>query len=224
MTLTLPISDGTDRERRPPASAREPDRVAAETNDAASPDPAALAAAFLADEASAARVLAEHLLPLVTRLVRRLAAWSGDCDDLVQDVLVTALTKRKTFAAHAKLETWITRITINRCRTHARKEWLRRKLLRTWVEQQPSSLTASAMPEAAFESDERANAVREAVAQLTQQGREAIVLCYLEGLTVSEAAQALGVRRGTLEVRITRARQQLRDALANKLELSPAKV
>jgi RNA polymerase sigma-70 factor (ECF subfamily) len=208
MFLVLPI----------PEQPGLPDRVAPDTHDEPPLQPAALAAAFLADDAAAAWVLETHLLPLVTRLVHRLSAWSNDCDDLIQDVLVTALVKRKAFHAHARLETWITRITINRWRTHRRKQWLRSKLFRAWAERDAPSRPAAKTPEEFAVTGERAAAVRAAIAQLPAPSREAIVLCYLEGLTVSEAAEALAVRRGTLEVRLSRARTQLRDALAGMLD------
>lgn len=217
----FPISqtfEGTDIDPRTAVRARRPVCVAPETRDETFPDSAVIAAAFLADDAAAAQVLETHLLPLVTRLVHRLSAWSGDCEDLVQDVLVTALVKRKTFNAHAKLETWITRIAINRCRTHRRKQWLRSKLFRAWAEQGGPARPSTATPAELASSDERAAAVRAAVAQLPATSREAIVLCYLEGLTVAEAAAALTVRRGTLEVRLTRARKQLHDVLGKKLD------
>jgi RNA polymerase sigma-70 factor (ECF subfamily) len=180
-----------------------------------------LAAAFRADEAAAANVLAERLAPLVARLVRRLAAWSGDCDDLVQDVLVTALIKRHTFDGRSKLETWITRIAINRCRAHYRKQWLRRRLFRAWAEREESVRMWNASSEVAAEESERARAVQAAVAELPRQAREAVVLCYLEGLSVAEAAEALGIRRGTLEVRLTRARKLLRSALGDLADPVP---
>jgi RNA polymerase sigma-70 factor (ECF subfamily) len=175
----------------------------------------ALEAAFRADDAAAADVLATHLLPLVTRLVRRLMAWSADADDLVQETLVVALTKRKTFRGDAKLETWITRIVINCCRSHGRKRSLRSKLFGAWAQRQPEAGGAS--PEESLCVDERASAVRAAVSKLPSQSREAIVLCYLEGLSVEEAAAALSVRRGTIEVRLSRARAQLRRMLSSDL-------
>jgi RNA polymerase sigma factor (sigma-70 family) len=116
------------------------------------------------------------------------------------------------------LETWITRITINRCRTQQRKQWLRSKLFRAWAVRDAPSRSAAKTPQECAVADERAAAVRAAIAQLPAPSREAIVLCYLEGLTVAEAVEALAVRRGTLEVRLSRARAQLRDALAGTIE------
>jgi len=198
--------------------ARGPVCVAAEPFDARRPDSAALAAAFRSSDAAAAKILAEQLLPMVTRLVRRLMAWSDDADDLVQDVLVTALAKRKSFHGQASLETWITRIAINQCRAHQRKRWLRERLLRAWAQQGEPRSTQQSQPVDFALAGERAAAVRAAVARLPARSREAIVLCYLEGMSVAEAAKALVVRPGTLEVRLSRARQQLREALTPELD------
>jgi RNA polymerase sigma factor (sigma-70 family) len=171
----------------------------------------ALAAAFRAGDDRAAEALAGQMLPYVTNLVRRLAAWSHDADDLVQDVLVAALAARHTFRGDARLDTWITRIAINRCRAHARKQWLRKRLFQTWAATRP----AASVPPASVvvDEDEQAAIVRQAVAALPVKYREPIVLCYLQGLGVADAAAALGVRKGTLEVRLSRARKQLHDIL-----------
>jgi RNA polymerase sigma-70 factor (ECF subfamily) len=185
--------------------------VLVEVHDAADLDWPALADAFRAGDAAAAEVVATHLLPYVHRLVGRLAGWRGDDDDLVQDVLVAALAACTKFRGDATLETWITRIAINECRAHARKQWLRTRLFNAWVAARPA---ANGPPASAIADDnEQAALVRQAVAALPTKYREAIVLCYLQNMTVAAAAEALGVRQGTLEVRLSRARDQLRKLL-----------
>lgn len=182
-----------------------------EVHDAADLDWPALADAFRAGDAAAAEVVATHLLPYVHRLVGRLATWSGDVDDLVQDVLVAALAACTKFRGDAKLETWITRIAVNTCRAHARNQWLRTRLFQTWAAARPA---ASAPPASETANDnEHAALVRHAVAQLPTKDREAIVLYYMQSMTAAEAAAAMGVRQGTLEVRLSRARDQLRKLL-----------
>jgi RNA polymerase sigma factor (sigma-70 family) len=198
--------------RRP----REPRRVPTNTLDAAvrvepSPDWPALAAAFREGDRAAAEVVAVHLAPYVLRLVRRLTAWQNDADDLVQDVLVEALAARTKFRGEAKLETWITRIAINRVRAHGRKQWLRRRLFAAWAGRQPDNTAPPA--DVATQTHEQSQAIRDAVARLPTKSREAIVLHYLQGLTPAEAAAALGVSVGAIEVRLSRARDKLRALL-----------
>ena len=196
-----------------PEKPRGPRRVEAESNDARPALPADLAAAFAASDAAAAEIAATHLLPLVARLAARLMGGSGDAEDLVQDVLVTAIESRKQFTGTSKLETWITRIAINRCRAHRRKQWLRWRLLAAWAQRRPVDGSFAPPAASAAIEQERAALVRAAVARLPAKSREAIVLCYLENMTAAEAAEALGVARGAIEVRLTRARRQLRALL-----------
>ena len=58
--------------------------------------------------------------------------------------------------------------------------------------------------------------VQRALAGLSDRDRELVLLIAWEGLRVNEAAEALGVRSGTLAVRLHRARQRLARALADE--------
>ena len=195
------------RQRRPP----ELRRVPVEINDAPALDWPARDGRVSRGDAAAAEVVAAQLAPLVAQLVRRLTAWRGDVDDLVQDVLVAALAARQTFRGDAKLETWITRIAINRCRAHARKQWIRKRLFAAWAHRQRPATAPPA--DGPAETADAVEQVRQAVAKLPANYREPIVLCYLQHMTPADAAEALGVSRGTLEVRLSRAREQLRKLL-----------
>ncbi len=55
--------------------------------------------------------------------------------------------------------------------------------------------------------------LRVAVAKLPRKLRQAVVLHYMEQLTISEAADAAGVRQGTLKSRLNRALEALREQM-----------
>lgn len=65
-------------------------------------------------------------------------------------------------------------------------------------------------------------AVHDEVARLPARFREAVVLCYLEGLTAEAAAERLGCPRGTILSRLWRARDRLRGRLARRGLAVPA--
>jgi RNA polymerase sigma-70 factor, ECF subfamily len=69
-------------------------------------------------------------------------------------------------------------------------------------------------PQAAVVSAEVDDCVQRALAGLGERDRELLMLIAWEGLRVNEAARVLGVRSGTLAVRLHRARQRLARALA----------
>jgi RNA polymerase sigma-70 factor (ECF subfamily) len=55
--------------------------------------------------------------------------------------------------------------------------------------------------------------VREELARLPPLQREALLLVRYEGLSLAQAAQALGIQEGALRVRLHRASDRLRQAL-----------
>lgn len=70
-------------------------------------------------------------------------------------------------------------------------------------------------PEAAFDRSESGSNVRRAVDSLAEEYREVVVLFYLEDMTSAEVAETLGLRDNTVRVRLTRARQLLRQQLTS---------
>ena len=58
--------------------------------------------------------------------------------------------------------------------------------------------------------------VQQAVTRLPWKLKEAIVLHYMEQLTIAEAAEAAGIRQGTLKSRLNRALEALRKEVANE--------
>ena len=151
----------------------------------------------------------------VTRLASRLLGWPDEVDDVVQDVFLAAYRSLGRFRGEARIDTWLTTITLNRCRSVRRWRWLRLRLPRRATPQREAS---SGRPDQPAENAELLAEVREAVRHLAQTDREAIVLRYLEGASVDTIASLLGVSRGAVEVRLSRARNRLRDVLSPKME------
>jgi RNA polymerase sigma-70 factor, ECF subfamily len=95
------------------------------------------------------------------------------------------------------------RVLANRRRTESRAAALRERLADPGRGPEPASVNP--------EVDDR---VARALAGLGERDRELLLLIAWEGLRVTEAAEALGVRSGTMAVRLHRARQRLARALA----------
>ena len=74
--------------------------------------------------------------------------------------------------------------------------------------------------EQAVAADEQRR-LREAVAQLPEEQREALILTQLEKIPYEEAAKALGVSEGTVKSRVNRAKARLKEILSEERELSP---
>ena len=151
--------------------------------------------------------------PAVARLVRRLCAWPSEIDDVVQEVFVRAWEKIGSFRAESALPTWLAGIAVRVCRSAHR-----RKLRDAAPERDlPVRMNHVSNPEGELVEIERATAVRRAVGHLSPRLREVVVLHYLEGLGPLEVAHVLRVRRGTVDMRLSRAREALRNLLGSEL-------
>ena len=74
--------------------------------------------------------------------------------------------------------------------------------------------------EQVVQRDERQR-LREAIAQLPDDQREALILTQLEKIPYEEAAQVLGASEGTVKSRVNRAKARLKEILSEERELSP---
>ena len=150
--------------------------------------------------------------PRVTRLAYRLLGWRGDVDDLVQDVFLAALTHRRRFRNEASIATWLTAITLNKCRSHQRRRQLWRRIFGSDRDATLATATGPSV-EHGIASAETSARVRSAVQALSQKDREVIVLRYFENLSASAIGTMTGQSTNAIEVRLHRARAKLAGAL-----------
>ncbi|WP_243639222.1 RNA polymerase sigma factor SigM [Streptacidiphilus pinicola] len=129
--------------------------------------------------------------------------------DAVQDAMVSAFRAAHTFQGRSAVTTWLHRIVVNACLDRARRTSTRRTRL---VEDETVLEKAAGHDEGADVSAERGELRRElaaALATLPQDQRAALVLVDMEGYSVAEAAELLGVPTGTVKSRCARARGKL---------------
>jgi len=197
----------TDSVDRRPTVADQPREGVADRDNAS----AALAARFAGGAPGALEAVVDRYHDKVHRLAYRLLGWAGDADDVVQEVFLAALKNARRFRGDADLGTWLTTITLNKCRGHRRGLLARLRLLARLGSsgQRPESPPADA-PAAAADAFER---VQSALIQLSPREREVIVLHYLEQTSVEQMAAMLRLKRGAVEVRLHRARAKLRTVL-----------
>jgi RNA polymerase sigma-70 factor (ECF subfamily) len=164
-----------------------------------------------AGDAAAFDRLVEDHRARVTGLAFRLLGWTDEVEDVVQDVFLTVLKNTRKFRGESGLSTWLTAITVNTCRKRGRKQQLRQRLLAHLGGRRRSALAPAADASAA--DRETFTGVRDAVRALPSRDREVIVLRYLEQMSVDRIGEVLGVSKNAVEVRLSRARQRLRELL-----------
>jgi RNA polymerase sigma-70 factor, ECF subfamily len=118
--------------------------------------------------------------------------------DAVQDALISAFRAAEKFRGDSAVTTWLHRIVVNAC-----LDRVRRRAVRPTVEL-PSIDIAG--PE--IDTDTALD-IQSALQQLAADQRTAIVLVDMEGFSVADAADILGVPVGTVKSRCARGRARL---------------
>jgi len=167
------------------------------------------------DDSAFDRIVERYLTDIST-LASRLLAWPGEVEDVVQNVLLAAFLGLKKFRCQCGLRTWLFTITINKCRTHRYKRMLHGRLFsKAFDKEAPDGRPVADKMLIDRETFER---VRRAVRALPQRYREPVVLRYLQELSTEQIVEILGISKNVLQVRLNRARNRLKQDLAELIE------
>jgi RNA polymerase sigma-70 factor, ECF subfamily len=135
------------------------------------------------------------------RLVRQLFAVVGevgDAEDVVQEAFARAALRWQRIGAYDDPEGWVRRVALNRARSNLRRS---RRALAALARVGPVAEVPALSADAV--------AVAAALRRLRLRHREVLVLHYVVGLSVQEAARQLGVPAGTVKSRLARGRAAL---------------
>jgi RNA polymerase sigma-70 factor (ECF subfamily) len=170
---------------------------------------------FSQDNESTFEGIVEQYSADVAVLANRLLGWPGDVEDVVQDIFLAVFVGLKKFRGQCSLKSWLFIITINKCRTYRYKQilWKRKTIPKLRLRLPPNRPADGRLMD-----NETFNRVRLAVKALPAKYREPIVLRYLQELSVTESSRILGISENTLHVRLNRARECLRQKLAELIE------
>lgn len=200
------------------------ERRAVESESAAE-DRALMGRVQAGDEAALGALMERWELP-VKSLIGRIVLNAREAEELAQETFVRVWQQREKFRAGEAFRPWLFAIAVNLARNRLR--WWRRRpevALEEWSEMGERESKIGVRPDSGggggirsgaetLERAERAAAVRDAIAALPLELREATVLFEYEQLSHAEIGAALGVTPKAVEARLYRAREKLRQALA----------
>jgi RNA polymerase sigma-70 factor (ECF subfamily) len=168
------------------------------------------------DEDACREFVETHRDRIIT-IVARVAGAGADAEDLAQEAFLKAFGAIGRFDGRSALFTWLYRIAVNTARDD-----LARRRRRPVVPLEGADGARvdppdpSETPREAFERNERAALVRDALDRLPEPFRTTLILREMEGHSYEEVATILGVSIGTVESRIFRARCKLRALLGKE--------
>jgi RNA polymerase sigma-70 factor (ECF subfamily) len=167
---------------------------------------------------------------LITRWERPLLGFAhrylqnhADAEDMVAETFVRLYRQRERLRTDTKLSAWLFTTLVNLCHNHHR--WKRRHpsialdAPTAAGENRPAPEPASTQPgpDASLVQDETLAAVRAAIARLPHDLRITVLLHHYDRLPYREIAEITGCSERGVETRLYRARQQLRQMLADLL-------
>jgi RNA polymerase sigma factor (sigma-70 family) len=141
-----------------------------------------------------------------------LVAPEADAADAVQDAFVKAYAALPRFRDGEPVKPWLLRIVVNEGRNRRRSADRRSGLARRAAIAAPPDAVA-ASPEAEVLAAETRNQLFAALSRLRDEDREVIGARYLLDLSEAETAETIGIRRGTVKSRTSRALARLREAM-----------
>jgi RNA polymerase sigma-70 factor (ECF subfamily) len=151
----------------------------------------------------------------VWRTVRHLGLQGSAVDDVVQEVFLVVHRRLGDFAGRSSAKTWLYGIVRRVVSDHRRT--LRRRPALASTDVPAADVDAVVCerqgPEASAEQAERVRLLHRLLAELGDDKREVFVLAELEGLTIAEIAEALGVNANTIASRVRAARREFEAAL-----------
>jgi RNA polymerase sigma-70 factor (ECF subfamily) len=155
---------------------------------------------------------------LVDRYVARLHQFAlrfvgnpDDADDVVQETFLRVWQRASTWeSGRVQLTTWLHRITHNLC-----IDRIRRRRSTTEIDENRDEPTLRLEDEAM--SAERGARVSNALADLRERQRTALLLCHYQGLSNRQAAEILEISIDALESLLARGRRRMRELLDEDL-------
>lgn len=165
------------------------------------------------------QLLVERYQGRMFGLVRHYTQNQVEIEDIVQDTFLKAYRRLDSFQHQSSFSTWLHRIAVNTALDFLKRAG--RNPVQTMEDPElavsggagetaPSRVTA---PAARMEREEIAAVTQEALGELPEIFRTALVLRELEGMAYQEMAEVLGISIGTVESRLFRARARFREAL-----------
>lgn len=133
----------------------------------------------------------------------------AECEDIIQEVFISAFKNLSGFRHEASYKTWLIRMTINKCKDYHRLWSIRNLIYKPAVK----LLKGSSSAEEELIGEEDAKEVAAQIAALPGKYKEVLILYYYQEMTMQEIADVLEIKLNTVKSRLLRGKQALQAKL-----------
>jgi RNA polymerase sigma-70 factor (ECF subfamily) len=164
--------------------------------------------------------LIERHQALVAGTVARMLGSNSDVEDIAQQVFIRVWKSARRYVPRAKFTTWLLKITRNLVFNELRRSKRRAHVplqSEPGAEELPLKDDANPAPDASLLETELQQAIEDAIAQLPESQRMALVLRRYEQLSYEQIAEVLDLSVPAVKSVLFRARTELRSRLSKYL-------
>jgi RNA polymerase sigma-70 factor (ECF subfamily) len=155
----------------------------------------------------------------VYRLALRMCGNIHDAEEAAQEAFLSAWRGLPSFRGESKFSSWLYQLTTNACLDLRRREKRHRG---TVPLEEQLDLAGDGTPQQAAEDAELRDTLQQALHTLSDDHRQIFLLRQMRQLSYDEIGTLLGLERGTVKSRLSRAKKQLRQILLQQGNLFPS--
>ncbi|WP_019122625.1 RNA polymerase sigma factor [Brevibacillus massiliensis] len=146
-------------------------------------------------------------------LMYRMSGHPQDAQDLAQEVFIKAFYRLPQYSGEKKFSAWLYRIATNHC-----IDELRKKKQSATVPLDSVNARTETTPESIYLKKEQRDRLEEHIEKLPENYRIIFLLRHTQQLSYQEIAEILDISTNTVQVRLFRARQKLRERMATEVK------
>lgn len=168
--------------------------------------------AFQGGDERAFTVLVERYQNRLYNYIFRYTYDADRSEEIAQEVFIRVFRSRDRYQVTAKFATYIYRIALNLAFNESRNK--RRRKTDAVDDFAAASAPTAENPEELLDRGETETAIWREIEALPDRYRDVVVLCDVEEMSYKEAGEVLDISVGTVQSRLSRGRQKLRERLA----------
>ena len=151
--------------------------------------------------------LAEKYMDMVYRIALNALGSAADAEDVTQNVMVRLYRADPDFESEEHAKRWLIRVAVNESKRFIGLPWKKRE-----------ASFEEALNAASVEADGLQKDLVRKIAQLPPKYRVPMYLYYFEGYSIKEIAELTGSKTSTLQTRLARGREKLREVLEEEMK------
>ena len=137
----------------------------------------------------------------------------GEAEEVLQTVYLKILEGKARFRGEASLKTWLFAVIRKTAASEYRKDLLHKLRALVSIEQSTDGPTRSEEPDAVFDRSDTQIRFQHALECIPGRQREALHLVFYQDLSLSEAADVMGISIGSARQHYDRGKKRLRETL-----------